>query len=64
MNGAKRWVLGARPRTLPAAIVPVVVGTAAAARYPSGTGATPKIDPWWCALFALVVALALQIGTN
>ena len=26
----KRWVLGARPRTLPAAIVPVVVGTAAA----------------------------------
>ena len=61
-----RWVLGARPRTLPAAVVPVVVGTAAAWRYhPSGqAGATPKIDPWWCALFALVVALALQIGTN
>ena len=26
----KRWVLGARPRTLPAAVVPVLVGTAAA----------------------------------
>ncbi|MGA8724866.1 MAG: 1,4-dihydroxy-2-naphthoate polyprenyltransferase [Acidimicrobiales bacterium] len=61
-----RWVLGARPRTLPAAIVPVVVGTAAAARYhPSGTTeAVPRIDSWWCALFALIVALSLQIGTN
>ncbi len=57
-------MLGARPRTLPAAIVPVVVATAAAARnHPSGTTG-PKVDPWWCALFALVVALALQIGTN
>ena len=27
---ANRWVLGARPRTLPAAVVPVVVGTASA----------------------------------
>ena len=27
----RRWVLGARPRTLPAAVAPVVVGTAAAA---------------------------------
>ena len=26
-----RWVLGARPRTLPAAVVPVLVGTATAA---------------------------------
>jgi 1,4-dihydroxy-2-naphthoate polyprenyltransferase len=61
-----RWVLGARPRTLPAAIVPVAVGTAAAARYhPQGpTGPVPRIDPWWCALLALLVALALQIGTN
>ncbi len=62
----RRWVLGARPRTLPAAIVPVVVGTAAAARYhPSGTRVgAPWIDSWWCALFALIVALSLQIGTN
>jgi 1,4-dihydroxy-2-naphthoate polyprenyltransferase len=65
-GGMERWVLGARPRTLPAAVVPVVVGTAAAARYhPHGlSGATPRIDPWWCALLALLVALALQIGTN
>jgi 1,4-dihydroxy-2-naphthoate octaprenyltransferase len=59
-----RWVLGARPRTLPAAVVPVVVGTAAAWRYRSPATPTPKVDPWWCALLALVVALALQIGTN
>lgn len=51
-----RWVLGARPRTLPAAIVPVVVGTACA------WGAT-TID-WLNFALALVVALALQIATN
>ncbi len=55
-------MLGARPRTLPAALVPVVVGTAAATRYHSS--GTPRIDPWWCAFLALVVALALQVGTN
>lgn len=47
---------GARPRTLPAAIVPVLVGTAAA------TGVTDVIA--WRAVAAGVVALALQIGTN
>lgn len=47
---------GARPRTLPAAIVPVLVGTAAA------TGVTDVIA--WRALAAGVVALGLQIGTN
>ncbi len=51
---AGRWVQGARPRTLPAAAVPVVVGTAAA----SGDVI------WWRAACALVVALALQVGTN
>ena len=65
-------MLGARPRTLPAALVPVIVGTAAA--HPLGRGApavaplaaaaTPRIDPWWCAVGALVVALAIQVGTN
>jgi 1,4-dihydroxy-2-naphthoate octaprenyltransferase len=50
-----RWVLGARPRTLPAAIVPVLVGTAAAV----GGGIV-----WWRFLAALVVALAIQIATN
>ena len=51
-----RWVLGARPRTLPAAVVPVVVGTAVAA---SQGGVI-----WWRALTALVVSLAIQVGTN
>jgi 1,4-dihydroxy-2-naphthoate polyprenyltransferase len=65
----QRWVLGARPRTLPAAIVPVLVGTAAAHPWshrardlspPDGL----RVSSWWCALGALVVALAIQIGTN
>lgn len=50
------WVRGARPRTLPAAIVPVAVGTAAA----SGIG----VDRWWAAGAALAVSLALQVGVN
>lgn len=53
-----RWVLGARPRTLPAAIVPVVVGTAAAVGE-----AGPGIS-WWRAAAALVVSLAIQVATN
>lgn len=52
-----RWVLGARPRTLPAAVVPVAVGTAAAAGEPGDL-------VWWRAGAALVVALALQVFTN
>ena len=47
---------GARPRTLGAAIVPVVVATALAS--------TERGTIWWRALAALVVALALQIGVN
>jgi 1,4-dihydroxy-2-naphthoate octaprenyltransferase len=50
------WVAGARPRTLPASAVPVVVGTAVA-------GAAGSVI-WWRAVVALVVAVALQIGTN
>jgi 1,4-dihydroxy-2-naphthoate octaprenyltransferase len=69
----KRWVLGARPRTLPAALVPVVVGTAAAHQLgpriwahgaPLAGTALPRVNPWWCALGALVVALSIQVGTN
>jgi 1,4-dihydroxy-2-naphthoate octaprenyltransferase len=51
-----RWVAGARPRTLPAAVVPVIVGTGVAA----GVGEFV----WWRAALALVVALAVQVGTN
>jgi 1,4-dihydroxy-2-naphthoate octaprenyltransferase len=53
-----RWVEGARPRTLPAAIVPVLVGTAAAA----GSRAGGLI--WWRAGAAMVVAVAIQVATN
>jgi 1,4-dihydroxy-2-naphthoate polyprenyltransferase len=55
-----RWIIGARPRTLPAAIVPVVLGTACAI----GVG-TPDIDVvWWRVALALVVSVALQVGVN
>jgi 1,4-dihydroxy-2-naphthoate polyprenyltransferase len=50
------WLGGARPRTLPAAIVPVAVGTGAAFGY-------GRFSLWRAAL-ALVVALALQVGAN
>lgn len=56
-SGATLWLAGARLRTLPAAIVPVAVGTAAAV----GSGSDPV---WWRAAAALVVALALQVGVN
>ena len=53
-----RWVEGARPRTLPAAIVPVLVGTAAAA------GSRVGGIIWWRAAAAMVVAIAIQVATN
>ncbi|HET9543316.1 MAG TPA: 1,4-dihydroxy-2-naphthoate polyprenyltransferase [Acidimicrobiales bacterium] len=49
------WVAGARPRTLPAAVVPVAVGTAVAV----GEGIVV-----WRLVAALIVALAIQVGTN
>lgn len=56
-----RWVAGARPRTLPAAVVPVIVGTAVAAQ---GDLAPGRGLIWWRFGCALVVALAIQVGTN
>jgi 1,4-dihydroxy-2-naphthoate octaprenyltransferase len=53
---AAHWVAGARPRTLPAAVSPVLAGTAVAL-YDDGA-------VWWKALLALVVSLALQVGVN
>jgi 1,4-dihydroxy-2-naphthoate octaprenyltransferase len=50
----KKWIAGARLPTLPAAIVPVLVGTAAA-------GMPYHLDR---AVLAAVVALALQVGVN
>jgi len=75
----KTWVAGARPRTLPAAIVPVVVGTAAG-YLSSGRFfvTTVTVDghsglagalvqhslSLLHAFLALVVALGIQVGTN
>jgi 1,4-dihydroxy-2-naphthoate polyprenyltransferase len=56
-----RWLAGARPRTLPAALVPVVVGTAAAADGDLGVGR--GLSAWRFGA-ALVVAVAIQVGTN
>ena len=55
------WVAGARPRTLPASLAPVIAGTATAARPGFGWG---QGLIWWRLTMALVVALALQIGVN
>jgi 1,4-dihydroxy-2-naphthoate octaprenyltransferase len=76
----KLWVAGARPRTLPAAIVPVVVGTAAgyissgrfvittsqisSACHASVCTNFDRQLSWLNAVLALVVALGIQIGTN
>ncbi len=51
----RRWVLAARIRTLPAAAVPVVIGASLTRPRPYNVLNT---------LLCLVVALALQIGTN
>ena len=56
MATARNWLAGARPRTLPAAIVPVAVGTGVAIGYGRFSA--------WRALLALAVALALQVGVN
>ncbi|MFS0705964.1 1,4-dihydroxy-2-naphthoate polyprenyltransferase [Cellulomonas sp. 179-A 9B4 NHS] len=50
------WIAGARPRTLPAAVAPVLVGTGAAAQL--GDARIGR------ALLAAGVALALQVGVN
>ena len=54
MTTREQWIAGARPKTLPAAIAPVLVGTAFAG-YNASILHT---------LLALIVALALQVGVN
>ena len=56
MATAAQWIEGARPRTLPAAISPIIVGC--------GVAAADDGFVWWKALLALIVALSLQIGVN
>ena len=50
------WVAGARPRTLPAAVAPILAGSA-------GAAALGHYD-WLAAALCLLVALALQVGVN
>ncbi len=56
MNRAKVWILAARPKTLWAAVAPVMIGTAMA--YSDG------LMHWPSALIALLGSMAIQIGTN
>ena len=51
-----QWLEGARPRTLPAAVSPVLAGTAVAVHLDGAV--------WWKAALALLVSLALQVGVN
>ncbi|MFG2078286.1 1,4-dihydroxy-2-naphthoate polyprenyltransferase [Nonomuraea maritima] len=51
-----QWIAGARPRTLPNAIVPVMVGT--------GVAIGESGFVWWRAVLALLVGLSMQIGVN
>jgi 1,4-dihydroxy-2-naphthoate octaprenyltransferase len=56
MASVAQWIEGARPRTLPNAVAPVIAGTGAAAWLGSAV--------WWKALLALTVSLALIVGVN
>ena len=56
MATASQWIGGSRPRTLPAAFAPVIVGTGLAVSAKSFNGGA--------ALLALIVAVALQVGVN
>ncbi|GAA3815230.1 1,4-dihydroxy-2-naphthoate polyprenyltransferase [Nocardioides panacisoli] len=56
MATPSQWLAGARPRTLPAAVSPVLAGT--------GVAAYDDAAVWWKALLALVVSLALQVAVN
>lgn len=52
---SSKWIIGARPKTLPAAVLPVLLGSAAA------SGVEFSFLP---AVLCLVLALALQVGVN
>ncbi len=56
VSKTRAWLMAARPQTLPAAGAPVVVGT--------GLAVAEGVFAPWPALFALVGAALIQIGTN
>jgi 1,4-dihydroxy-2-naphthoate octaprenyltransferase len=74
LNGLRTWAMAARPRTLPAALAPVLVGSAAAWAYtiprvsnvPGGLEITwgPGSFSWGNFVAALIGAVFIQIGTN
>lgn len=57
MARASAWILAFRPKTLTAAVIPIVVGTALASQHPHG---------WqpWVSVCALLAALLIQVATN
>jgi 1,4-dihydroxy-2-naphthoate polyprenyltransferase len=55
-SGLRIWIMASRPRTLPAAVAPVLVGTALAIQ-------DGDFDPF-AFIFALLGALFIQVGTN
>ncbi|BBY07025.1 1,4-dihydroxy-2-naphthoate polyprenyltransferase [Mycobacterium noviomagense] len=56
MATVSQWCAGARPRTLPNAVAPVIAGTGAAAWL--------HATVWWKAVLALAVAVAMTVGVN
>jgi len=56
MKSANKWLLATRPRTLPAAAAPVIIGSAVAYWQHSFV--------WIPALVTLMTALLLQVGAN
>ena len=80
MSGLRLWLMAARPRTLPAAIAPVLVGSAAAwwmandacsassdglSAHPAYVSAFCSPDFRWGAFIAaLIGSIFIQIGTN
>jgi 1,4-dihydroxy-2-naphthoate octaprenyltransferase len=56
MASPAQWLQGARPRTLPAAVSPVLAGT--------GLAVFVQEFVWWKALLALIVAVSLQLAVN
>jgi 1,4-dihydroxy-2-naphthoate octaprenyltransferase len=53
----RHWLLAARPKTLSAAVVPVLVGSALAAHEPAAVS-------WWVFVCALCAAVLIQVATN
>lgn len=56
VSARRAWILAARPKTLPAAVGPILVGAALAL--------ADGVFQWGPALAALLCALLLQIGSN